>query len=482
MVRIRRAAAAALIVILPLGGSLFAGNSGQVRASRAAVTPVSGGTVIDGLYEEPTALLPNTGVTAFSIGVQETLFSPLFYTDGAGKLHAGLAATVPTLANGGISKDGLTYTFTLRPALEWSDGQPLDARDVDFSWRLWTSPDVIVNSRVGFDDIKSADVSADHLKITFHLKQVYVPFLSIWVDQVMPVPQHALKDLTGKQINTSKFLFQPTVGSGPFVIASRHAGADIVEKRNPHFYMAGRPYLDQLIFRIIPEQTSITNALRAHEIDAAWFLDISQVNVLRSISGYTFLAAPAPNYEQAVVNFENPILRDVRVRQALEYGLDRPAMVKDVWHGAAQLIASDQVSASFSYDPSVQAVSLRSGEGQEPARRRPAGSSDRMATVTRTGRPSACAGPRPRTTNGAPRTRRLPSRATSRSVSSSFWSITRAPRCSAASFPTPSSTWASGRTAWSTILTTRSRPSSAATSSGPRATTSATTPTPPTTS
>ena len=163
-----------------------------------------------------------------------------------------------------------------------------------------------------------------------------------------------LKGLSGKQINTSKFLFQPTVDSGPFIITSRHAGSDIVEKRNPNFYMPGLPYLDQLIFRIIPEQTSITNALRAHEIDAAWFLDISQINVLKSISGYTFLAAPAPNYEQAVINFGNPILRDVRVRQALEYGLNRPAMVTDVWHGAAQLIASDEMPASFAYDQSVK--------------------------------------------------------------------------------------------------------------------------------
>jgi peptide/nickel transport system substrate-binding protein len=318
MSRIRAAAIAALVLVLPLAGSLSASSAGLARASRPAVTPVRGGTVIDGLYEEPTSLLPNTGLTAFSIGVQETLFSPLFYTDGAGRLYAGLAATIPTLANGGISKDGLTYTFALRPGLKWSDGQPLDARDVDFSWRLWTAPDVNVNSRVGFDDIASANVSPDHLKITFHLKHVYVPFLSIWVDQVMPVPEHMLKGLSGQQINTSKFLFQPTVGSGPFVVASRHSGSDIVEKRNPYFYMAGRPYLDQLIFRIIPEQTSITNALSAHEIDAAWFLDISQVNVLKNISGYTFLAAPAPNYEQAVVNFQNPILRDVRVRQALE--------------------------------------------------------------------------------------------------------------------------------------------------------------------
>ena len=94
------AAVAALALVLPLAGSLSASSAQFARAARSAATPVRGGTVIDGLYEEPTALLPNTGVTAFSIGVQETLFSPLFYTDGAGKLHAGLAADPGVRADG----------------------------------------------------------------------------------------------------------------------------------------------------------------------------------------------------------------------------------------------------------------------------------------------------------------------------------------------------------------------------------------------
>ncbi|MDB5077210.1 MAG: peptide transporter substrate-binding protein [Chloroflexi bacterium] len=347
------AATAALATLLPLGGGFPIANQMHAHAAMAAA-PVKGGTAIDGLFEEPTSLLPNTGFDAFNIGVQETLFSPLFYTDGKGQLHPGLAAKIPTLANGGISKDGLTYSFTLRPGLKWSDGKPLDARDVDYSWKIWTDKGLIVNSTFGFDHIKSAVISSDNLSITFHLKSVFAPFLSVWVDQVMPLPAHILQGLTAKQINTNKFLFQPTVSSGPFSMTSRKSGENIVEQRNPNFYMPGRPYLDKLIFKIIPDQTGLINALRAHEIDSAWFLDVSQINTLKNISGYTFLAAPAPNYEQAVLNFRNPILQDVRVRQALEYGLDRPTMVKDVWHGAAQLIASDQVSTAFSYDPSVK--------------------------------------------------------------------------------------------------------------------------------
>lgn len=346
--------AVAAITLLLLTGLVVPHDAARPTRAAALAGPVRGGTVIDGLFEEPTSLLPNTGFIAFSIMIQETLFSPLFYSDAAGVLHAGLAAEIPTVANGGISKDGLTYVFHLRPGLTWSDGQPLDARDVDYSWRLWTNKDLIVNSTGGFDRIKSATVSADHLSITFHLTSPYAPFVSVWADQVMPLPQHVLGSLTAKQINTSHFLFAPTVSSGPFEISSRKSGQDIVEVRNPHFYMPGRPYLDRLIFRIIPDETALTAALSAHEIDCAWFLDISQIATLKQISGYTFVTPTAPNIEQGLLNLRNPILQDVRVRQALEYGLDRQAMVADVWHGTAVLMASDEAPTAFSFDPAVK--------------------------------------------------------------------------------------------------------------------------------
>jgi len=300
--------------------------------------------------------VPNTDFIAFSIMVQEAIFAPLFYSDDRGALHPGLAASIPTVANGGISRDGLTYTFRLRPGLLWSDGAPLDARDVDYSWRIWTDKKLIVNSTAGFDHIRSAQVSSDHLGITFHLTAPYAPFLAVWVDQVMPLPAHVLGKLTATQINTSRFTFQPTVASGPFMVTARKAGDSITVARNPRYYRAseGLPYLDRIIFKIIPDQVALANALAAHEVDCAWFLDIAQLNSYRRISGYTLITSTAPNFEQGLLNLKNPILQDVRVRQALEYGLDRPAMIKDVWHGTALPIASDVAPTSFAYAPGVK--------------------------------------------------------------------------------------------------------------------------------
>ena len=72
--------------------------------------------------------------------VDQALYLPLFYGDAQGVIHPGAATEIPTLQNGGISADAKTWTFHLRPHLVWSDGQPYDARDVDYTWKLWANP------------------------------------------------------------------------------------------------------------------------------------------------------------------------------------------------------------------------------------------------------------------------------------------------------------------------------------------------------
>src|ERR671936_671945 len=186
-----------ILVAAALTSLLILGGIPQRPIGRAAPVagPVKGGTVIDGLFEEPDRLIPNTSAETFSVMVQQTIFTPLFYTDDNGVLHPGLASQIPTVANGGISKDGLTYTFHLRPGLKWSDGAPLDARDVDYSWKTWMNKDLIVPSTVGFDQIKSATVSPDNLSITFHLKAPYSPFVALWADTSFPLPAHVLSKM-----------------------------------------------------------------------------------------------------------------------------------------------------------------------------------------------------------------------------------------------------------------------------------------------
>src|SRR5437588_6208784 len=132
----------------------------------------------------PDSLLPNASNETFAAMVMYGLYAPLIYGDPQGKLHAGIATEVPTLANSGMSADLKTWTFKLRPNLVWSDGQPLNADDVDFAWKLYTNPKFAAASTIGFNLIQTADVSADKLSITFHLKAPFGPFVAAWTDAV----------------------------------------------------------------------------------------------------------------------------------------------------------------------------------------------------------------------------------------------------------------------------------------------------------
>ena len=119
-------------------------------------SPIKGGIWIDDLYDDPGSLIPNGSAKNASYIIDQSIYTPLFYGDSNGTLHPGLAKEIPTIANGGISPDLKTWTFHLKPNLVWSDGMPLNANDVDFTWKLWNNAHFNAASTPGFNLISSA--------------------------------------------------------------------------------------------------------------------------------------------------------------------------------------------------------------------------------------------------------------------------------------------------------------------------------------
>ncbi len=115
------------------------GASGTPTGSTTSSAPVKGGTFTDDLYEDVDSLIPNGVSETYAVLVDQAIWAPLFYGDSKGIVHPGLASEIPTQANGDVSADLKTWTIKLRPNLVWSDGQPLNADDVNFTWKLWDS-------------------------------------------------------------------------------------------------------------------------------------------------------------------------------------------------------------------------------------------------------------------------------------------------------------------------------------------------------
>ncbi len=201
-------------------------------------------------------------------------------------VHPGSATEVPTLQNGGISPDAKTWTIHLRPHLLWSDGQPYDARDVDYTWKLWLNPKFSAYNTQGLNLITRADVSADHLSISFHLKQSYVPFLQDWVDGIFaPLPAHHFSSIAPEGILKSPDNLNPQITSGPFMMSESKPGDHYTLVRNPNYYRAseGLPYLDKVVFRITD---SDLKDLQAGTIDTA-IVDPNQLQMYQRFTDYT---------------------------------------------------------------------------------------------------------------------------------------------------------------------------------------------------
>jgi peptide/nickel transport system substrate-binding protein len=179
--------------------------------------------------------------------------------------HPGAATEIPTVQNGGVSADATTWTFHLKPHLMWSDGQPYDVRDVDYSWKLWLNPR-FEGGDPGLNLLTSTDITADLLSITFRLKQPYAPFLALWVDGVnAPLPAHHYSSMAPEAILKSPEELHPQVVSGPFMMSESVSGDYYTLVRNPRYYRAseGLPYLDKVIIRVAPTTEPVLKDLQA---------------------------------------------------------------------------------------------------------------------------------------------------------------------------------------------------------------------------
>ncbi len=318
---------------------------------------MKGGTWIDDIPNEPGSLIPNADSQTFDVVVEQSLYAPAFVGDYNGKITPGIVSEIPTLANKEISPDLKTWTFKLRPGLKWSDGQPLNADDFNFTWKLWDNPKFGAASTVGYNLITSADVSADKLTITFHLSQAYAPFLSLWTDGGgSPLPEHHFATMAPDSIVKSKDNLDPAVTSGPFMMSESVPGDHYTVVRNPNYYRAseGLPYLDKIIFRPVADENTILKDLQAGSVTSSWFLDVSKTNTYKALTNYKLAANPnATNYEVMIINLKNPILgKDVDVRKAMAMAIDHNALIQTARLGEALPLCTDH---GKSFNPGYQA-------------------------------------------------------------------------------------------------------------------------------
>ncbi len=193
--------------------------------------------------QDPKTLNPILTSSTIDASVQRLMFEPLISADAQGREVPILAAQVPSIENGGISRDGLTIMYHLRPNLHWSDGVPLTSKDVAFSWTAVMNPDNDVVSRHGYDDIARVDIPGD-TTVVVHLRAPLASFVNtFFAESDSPydvLPAHVLERYPN--LNQIPFNDRPDVVDGPFKFVRWLHGDRVTLAANDSFFM-GKPKL-----------------------------------------------------------------------------------------------------------------------------------------------------------------------------------------------------------------------------------------------
>jgi peptide/nickel transport system substrate-binding protein len=336
----RRALAALLAGALLLAACTRAGESGHGNA-----------WTIPGVLriverEYPDNLNLELGTETVDFDIAAFWAASLFRLDSRGELYPELAVAEPTLANGGISRDGLTITYHLRRGVKWQDGAPFDAGDVIYTWQQMMNPRNDVVSRVGYDVIARID-RRDAYTIAVRLKHRFAPFVNTFFAPAnhtnVILPRHLLARYP--DINHAEYNHLP-VGTGPFRVASYDPGGGVVLVANDA-YWRGPPKLRRVEFHFVPSDTTMLTMLQSHDADFYYRASEALAPSLRGIPGTRLILTPYDRFTDVGFNASVPGLDDVRVRRALAYAIDRRTLIDKVMHGMA--VPGDTNHASFSW-------------------------------------------------------------------------------------------------------------------------------------
>lgn len=264
------------------------------------------------------------------------MYSYLVVANDTGQLQGDLATDVPTLANGGISRDGKTYVYHLHHNVLWQDGAPLTSADVKFSWQAVVNPNNNTLHREGYTEIASID-TPDKYTVVVHLKRRYPPFVSKFFTPLQEggkpiLPAHILAKY--RSMNQVPFNSAP-VGSGPFRFVKWERGREIVLERFTK-YFKGTPKLQRIEFNIIPNDNTLLNEVRLHHIDLVASPPSTLYQQYLQLPGVTTQLYAWNSQALLIINNSHAGLDDVRVRRALAQSIDYKSIADKLTYGSGE--------------------------------------------------------------------------------------------------------------------------------------------------
>ncbi len=301
--------------------------------------PVSGGTCVIGIFGDFDAFNEFVSTDAPATAVMERmLYMPLFRWAKDLTIEGRLAKSWERSAGG---KEVVVH---LRDDVRWHDGVPTTAHDVKFTF------DTMKNPKLGYPDrgsliyLESTEV-IDDTTVRFRFSRAYLDQLPHLRRVILP--KHLLERVPLDRMESAEFNHAP-VGNGPFRFVRWKRDQEIVFEANPDF-ADGRPNLDRVVFRVVPDQTAIETGFKSGEIDFVDRLRFSEVAPLRRDPRFQVFTYGQRGYQYVGWNFREPLFADARVRRAMTLAIDRKRIVDALAFGEGKVTAHPVMSLSPYY-------------------------------------------------------------------------------------------------------------------------------------
>lgn len=347
---------APLFRALALAAALLAGcRQGPERAAgpeAASGKPHRGGTVVTGWTAEPggvnSLILPSTQINS------EMLFRMFLHlAEEQADFQQHPATLKPQLAESwDWSPDHKTLTFHLRQDVVWSDGVPVTADDVRWTWTAQTNADVAWEGADSKRWITGVEVVDPHT-VRFHFSRVYAKQL-LDANEGPVFPKHAWETLPFKEWRRNGDWFrQHLVVDGPFTLASWQPQQQIVLQRNDRYYEKEFPYLDRVVMRQVPDQSSGFTQLLSGDLDFLPQIAPADAPRVKTSPRLELITYWVNLYVAVVWNTENPLFRDPEVRRALTLAIDRKTIVDTLLGSYGKVADSPILTSVWAHDPAV---------------------------------------------------------------------------------------------------------------------------------
>ena len=294
--------ARAVLIVLAFG-------AGQVNAQAR--------TLEIAVDQSPVGLDPHLATAFSTFAIVGQIY------DGLVELNAQLQIEPALALDWQISEDGLEYTFQLRPGVTFHNGRAFTSADVVNSFNRIVAPDTSSPFASRFTLVDSVEATGD-LEVVFNLSEPFAPFLSNLVDlTVVPI----------EVVNEFGDLQQRPVGTGAFMFTEWVPDSYLLLSANPNYYRSGEPAVAALRYNIVPDATTRASGLRTGAFHVLLDVDPATALALQGSPGIEIMSVDDLAASRFGLNVAHPALADPRVREAINYALDREEIIEAVYFG-----------------------------------------------------------------------------------------------------------------------------------------------------